>query len=142
MAIPDFQSIMLPLLKFCSDGADHTNREGIDALAQEFALTEEEQKQYPLPPLRASDHLDNAKDALTLIQIKFQRGEIEDIDSFALTHKRLSETVCLLNDLTKELDRKNEMLGLENAIQLLQEAGNTEGADVIKARWEELRDEL
>ena len=45
MAIPDFQSIMLPLLKFCSDGVEHTNREGIDALAQEFALTEEEQKQ-------------------------------------------------------------------------------------------------
>ncbi|MFH1951589.1 MAG: restriction endonuclease [Pseudomonadota bacterium] len=45
MAIPDFQSIMLPLLKFCADGAEHTNREGIDALAQEFSLTEEEQKQ-------------------------------------------------------------------------------------------------
>lgn len=46
MAIPDFQSIMLPLLKFCADGAEHTNREGINALAQEFALTEEEQKRF------------------------------------------------------------------------------------------------
>lgn len=45
MAIPDFQSIMLPLLKFCADGDEHTNREGIDALAKEFGLTEEEQKQ-------------------------------------------------------------------------------------------------
>lgn len=45
MAIPDFQRIMLPLLKFIADGQEHTNREAIDALAKEFVLTEEEQKQ-------------------------------------------------------------------------------------------------
>jgi len=45
MTIPDFQSIMLPLLKFCSDGKEHTNREALDTLAQEFSLTEEEQKE-------------------------------------------------------------------------------------------------
>ena len=45
MAIPDFQSIMLPLLQFCADGIEHTNREALDTLAKEFGLTEEEQKQ-------------------------------------------------------------------------------------------------
>ena len=30
MAMPDFQRIMLPLLKFCADGEEHTNREAID----------------------------------------------------------------------------------------------------------------
>jgi len=45
MAVPDFQSIMLPLLKFCGDGKEHTNREAIDALAQEFGITDDEQKQ-------------------------------------------------------------------------------------------------
>ena len=45
MAIPDFQRIMLPLLKFCADGQEHTNREAIDSLAKEFGLTEDEQKQ-------------------------------------------------------------------------------------------------
>ncbi len=45
MPIPDFQSIMLPLLKFCADGQEHTNRQAIDALSQEFGLTEDEQKQ-------------------------------------------------------------------------------------------------
>ncbi|MCF7838064.1 MAG: restriction endonuclease [Candidatus Marinimicrobia bacterium] len=44
MAIPDFQSIMLPLLQFCADGIEHTNREALDALAKQFGLTEEEQK--------------------------------------------------------------------------------------------------
>jgi len=45
MAIPDFQRIMLPLLKFCADGQEHTNRDAIDSLAKEFGLTEDEQKQ-------------------------------------------------------------------------------------------------
>ena len=45
MAIPDFQRIMLPLLKFCADGQEHTNREAIDSMAKEFGLTEDEQKQ-------------------------------------------------------------------------------------------------
>ena len=48
MSIPDFQSIMLPLLNFCADGKEHTNREAIDTLSEQFGLTEEEQKQ-PLP---------------------------------------------------------------------------------------------
>ena len=45
MAIPDFQSIMLPLLNFCADGQEHTNREAIEALSEHFGLIEEEQKQ-------------------------------------------------------------------------------------------------
>lgn len=45
MAIPDFQSIMLPLLKFAADGKEHTHRDAIDALAAHFDLSDEEQKQ-------------------------------------------------------------------------------------------------
>lgn len=45
MPIPDFQTIMLPLLKFCADGKEHTNRQAIDTLSEEFNLTEDEQKQ-------------------------------------------------------------------------------------------------
>jgi restriction system protein len=42
MAIPDFQSIFLPLLKYSGDGKDHTNKESVGALAEIFKLTEEE----------------------------------------------------------------------------------------------------
>jgi len=48
MAIPDFQSIMLPLLKFCADGQEHTNREAIEVLSAEFELSDDE-KQKLLP---------------------------------------------------------------------------------------------
>jgi restriction system protein len=45
MAIPDYQSLMLPLLKLAQDGQDHSLSESIDTLALEFRLTGEERKE-------------------------------------------------------------------------------------------------
>lgn len=45
MAIPDFQSIMLPLLKFAADGQEHSIQETIEALAVGFQLTTEEREE-------------------------------------------------------------------------------------------------
>lgn len=45
MAVPDFQSLMLPLLKSVSDGREHSIQEIRDHLAKEFALTEEDLNQ-------------------------------------------------------------------------------------------------
>lgn len=45
MPIPDYQSIMLPLLKYLRDGKEHHIREAIEALAQQFGLTSEERKE-------------------------------------------------------------------------------------------------
>lgn len=42
MTIPDFQSIMLPLLKLAADGDSHNVNETTEVLAQQFNLTEEE----------------------------------------------------------------------------------------------------
>ena len=42
MAIPDFQSIMLPLLKLASDGQERSMRSAIEILGREFALTDDE----------------------------------------------------------------------------------------------------
>lgn len=42
MAIPDFQSLMLPLLIFAGDGKEHSLREAIEALAVKFRLNDEE----------------------------------------------------------------------------------------------------
>jgi restriction system protein len=43
--IPDYQSIMLPLLEFISDGKEHKMRNVTDELAIQFGVTEEEQKE-------------------------------------------------------------------------------------------------
>lgn len=45
MAIPDYQMIMLPLLKFAGDEKEHTFREAVDGLANKFELSEEELKE-------------------------------------------------------------------------------------------------
>lgn len=53
MTIPDYQSIMLPLLKYSSDGKEHLLRTAYDDLAIVFNLTDEERKEL-LPSGRQS----------------------------------------------------------------------------------------
>lgn len=48
MPIPDFQTLMLPSLKYANRHGEHTLRQATDALAEEFGLTPEEKAQ-PLP---------------------------------------------------------------------------------------------
>jgi len=45
MAIPDYQTIMLPLLKFVGDNQEHSLRDTVDYLADEFELSEDERKE-------------------------------------------------------------------------------------------------
>jgi restriction system protein len=43
--IPDYQSLMLPLLKLVSDRQEHKYRDLIENLATEFQVTDEERKE-------------------------------------------------------------------------------------------------
>jgi restriction system protein len=45
MAVPDFQSFMLPLLKFASDGNEHSQSEAAEALSHHFNITESDRKE-------------------------------------------------------------------------------------------------
>ena len=45
MAIPDYQTIMLPLLNFASDNQEHRFRDAVEALADSFNLTDDERKE-------------------------------------------------------------------------------------------------
>lgn len=45
MAIPDYQSIMLPLLELAADKREHSLREAVDSLASVFDLSQEELKE-------------------------------------------------------------------------------------------------
>jgi restriction system protein len=44
VAIPDFQTLMRPLLELAADGKQHSLREAREALAEKFALTDDEKK--------------------------------------------------------------------------------------------------
>jgi restriction system protein len=45
MPIPDFQTIMLPLLKLAGDNQEHSLRQVIDTLTERFGLTEKESRE-------------------------------------------------------------------------------------------------
>jgi restriction system protein len=42
LAIPDYQTIMLPLLQYAADGQEHASRDPVEPLAVHFGLSEEE----------------------------------------------------------------------------------------------------
>ncbi len=44
MPIPDYQTIMLPLLKYSDDKSEHSSRDAVESLASVFQLSEEEKK--------------------------------------------------------------------------------------------------
>lgn len=45
MAIPDYQTCMLPLLKFYADNQEHTFREAVESVGKAFKLTDEERRE-------------------------------------------------------------------------------------------------
>ena len=45
MPIPDFQSLMLPIMKIAGDGAEHRGHELRQRIGERVGLTEEERKQ-------------------------------------------------------------------------------------------------
>jgi len=45
MAIPDYQLIMLPLLRFATDGNEHSLRAAIEGLSEQFRLTDAEKNE-------------------------------------------------------------------------------------------------
>lgn len=57
MPIPDFQQTMLPLLQLAADGAEHTVREAVEAMAAHFQLTDEERRE--LLPSGRQARIDN-----------------------------------------------------------------------------------
>ncbi len=57
MTIPDYQTLLLPLLELAGDGAEHSVREAIGSLAERFGLTEEERRaRHPSRGLRVFDN--------------------------------------------------------------------------------------
>jgi restriction system protein len=47
MPIPDYQTVMLPLLTFASDGKEHRMRDAIDAMADHFGIIDSERREGP-----------------------------------------------------------------------------------------------
>lgn len=84
MAIPDFQTLMLPLLRFASDGNEHAMSEAREALAEQFRLTDEDRT--TLLPSGRQAVFDNR---VAWAKVYLQRGGL--LDSPRRGHFRISE---------------------------------------------------
>jgi len=65
--IPDYETIMLPLLKFAIDGKEYSSKEAVNSLAKDFKLTDEEKKQL-YPTKKVSIFYDRTHWALTYLK--------------------------------------------------------------------------
>ena len=145
MAVPDFQSIMLPLLKITGDKKEHRLSEVTEALAQEFSLTDDDRKE--LLPSGSQGKFDNrvgwARTYLTKAGLleKVERG------SFRITErglKVLSEKPDYINiKFLKQYKEIREFIGLEpgpdNGEVVVDEKTPEE---ILAESYQKLRDDL
>lgn len=84
MAIPDYQTLMLPLLRAVQDGRDHAIRDVAAFLAREFGITREEERQL----------LPSGKQAVFLNRIGWARTYMKKaglVESWGRGQLRISE---------------------------------------------------
>lgn len=67
MTVPDFQSLMLPLLKLAGDGHEHTLSESIETLDQQFKLTDADRREL-LPSGRQAKFVNRVGWAATYLR--------------------------------------------------------------------------
>jgi restriction system protein len=104
MAIPDYQSIMLPLLKFLSDGLEHSKRDCVQALATQFNLSDDELRE--LLPSGQQEVFDNRVGwARTYLKkaglIESPRRSIFKITQRGLDVLKTNPAALTVNDLKK-----------------------------------------
>lgn len=93
MAIPDFQSLMLPLLKVMQDGQEHTQADLRDTLATQYNLTSSELAE--LLPSGTQRRFDNR---ITWVKIYFAKARLLD---------RTGRGVYRITERSSEALRKN-----------------------------------
>lgn len=147
MAIPDYQSLMLPLLIFVSDNKEHSIHEAYKVLADQFKMTEDERKEM-LPSGRQEVFANRVGWAKTylkkagLLQTK-KRGWINITsrgkEILKSNPKKISNKLLLQFDEFKEFrtrKRKEE----ENTEDITEQTKTPEEA--LEIAYENLRNEL
>lgn len=100
MAIPTYEEIMLPLLRFASDGNEHSNTEAYEYLAEHFKLTKEEKSQFQ-PSGRTTTFYDRMTWAKTYLT-KAKLLESTKRGHFKITQRGIE----VINSQPSKIDRK------------------------------------
>lgn len=153
MAIPDYQSIMLPLLSFASDRQEHSVREAVDSLADHFKLTEEEKSQQ-LPSGQQTTFLNRVSWATTYMKkahllesTRRSHFRITDRGLEALQEKPLSINVKFLKRYPEFVEFQAKGKSLDNSnggtALLTEEQEQTQTPEeVIETAYQSIRNDL
>ena len=126
MPIPDYQTIMYPLLKITEDKKIHTKAEAVDALAKRFSLSEESRRE--LLPSGRQEKFDNRVGWAATYLRKAKLLESVGRGQFRITDRGLKVLQTTLNGRidTKLLNQFPEFLEFKNASR--EEGDAKEGA--------------
>ncbi|MEH1871739.1 restriction endonuclease [Nostoc sp.] len=148
MAIPNYQNIMLPLLKYAVDGREHSMREAIGALADQFNLSEDERKellpsgQQPLFDNRVGWARTYLKKAGLLAAPKRGYFEITE-QGINVTRQPLREIdVRFLNQFPDFINFKSSKKPDDNVITEFDEISEKTPQESIELGYQKIRQEL
>jgi restriction system protein len=133
MSIPDFQSMMLPLLEFASDGVEHRMDEAVNALANEFGLSEQERtqlypsgKKMPIFADRLAWSRTHLKQAGLVHDTRRSHFQITDRGRAVLAEKLPRVTM-------KYLERFPEFLDFKNRVKVKSAANSKQGTAELES---------
>lgn len=151
MAIPDFQSLMLPLLKIAADGNEHSLSESIETLAMYFNLSDQDRKE--LLPSGKQHRFDNrvhwARTHLAKANLITSTGR----SRFRLTEqgaKVLKENPPQINikyleqfpEFIEFRNKSNKLNGSTEAPQEIIEKINQTPQEILETSYQSLRQNL
>lgn len=147
MAVPEYQTFMLPILKISSDGHEHSLSEVTNNLAVEFQLTDEDKKEL-LPSGRKSKFTDRVGWATTYLK---KAGLLKSIGrgKFHITERGLTVLRTQHSKITKKfLEQFPEFIEFQNLSPLKREEdeGNEIPSqtpeEVLEVGYQTLKNEL
>ncbi|OEU70820.1 MAG: restriction endonuclease [Desulfovibrio sp. S3730MH75] len=152
MAIPDYQTLMLPVLKLASDSKEHKFRDAVEQLADEFSLTSEERSEF-LPS--GNQAVFNNRVGWARSYLK-QAGLLADPKRgfFTITEKGIELLASNPSEITTEtLSQYPEFIEFRNRRKTSKEKDNTEVAqqtfdslqtpeDALASAYKQLRKSL
>ncbi|MCX7853973.1 MAG: restriction endonuclease, partial [Caldilineales bacterium] len=148
MPIPDFQTIMLPLLHCFRDGQEHSIQELLDKLAEKFSLTEEE-KNALLPSGKQTVFYNRVGWARTYLT-KAGLLEMSRRSYYRITERgrqvlerNLSRIdMKFLEQFPEYIEFRERESGRRKSKEIIAEVGEKTPEEVLEDAYEEIRDEL
>ncbi len=137
MAIPDYQSIMLPLLRLAEDSKEHRVREATETLANEFNLTEAERKE--LLPSGTQPTFANRVGWARTYMTKAALLELPRRGYFQITKRGMDLLAENLEEINvKYLEQYPEFIEFRAKHQEVAQSKSSVDANTLQTPWERL----